>query len=84
MTKLPDRCLIVGVDLNLDPLAVRTVGIAAAVVGSIPGLCDDAVLEIKMRRPSVRWLSGPETHERANVVRPLLRLWLPGDINNGP
>lgn len=64
--------------LNLDLLAVILAVIAVA--GSIPGLCcDDAVPEIKIVRPSVRWLSGPEGHERVNVVRPLLRFWLPGE-----
>lgn len=38
-----------------------------------------ALSRIKEARPSVRWLSSAECHERTNAVRPLLRLWLPAE-----
>lgn len=39
--------------------------------------CSSDAMRIKIARSSVRWLSSAESHERANAVRSLLRLWLP-------
>lgn len=69
--------------MNLDPLIAVILTMVVAAGGAISrGCSSDASQRIKIARPSVRWLSSAESHERANAVRSLLRLWLPGDRNS--
>lgn len=64
--------------------SMSAVVLTHGVVGARSISCgSDATQRIKIARPSVRWLSSAESHERTNAVRPLLRLWLPGNKQIG-